>query len=185
MRRALLLGLVGAATLGAACVHRAGGPFDQAFDAGDLVEAARIFDSDSALWRNEVALFRTAAARAMPGSPVYDPVRAQVELKAFLVRFPRSEHRPEALRLDALLTQLQRLSDQNRALALRADSLALRTDSLAARADSANARLAEQRRATLQLQTDLRRTESDLKAVQDELARLKAIDLRLSRRRRG
>lgn len=184
MRTALLLGLVGTA-LGGACAHAGGGPFDHAFDAGDFVEAARIFDADSALWRNEAALFHTATARAMPGSPVYDPVRAHAELQAFLDRFPRSEHRGEALSLDALLTQLQRLSDQNHALVLRADSLALRTDSLAARADSASARAAEQRRATTQLQADLRRTEEQLKAVQEELARLKAIDLRLSRRKRG
>ncbi len=184
MRTVFLLGLVGTA-LGAACAHATGGPFDHAFDAGDYIEAARIFDSDSALWRNEAALFRTATARATPGGPVYDPARARAELQAFLEHFPRSEHRGEALRLDALLSQLQRLSEQNHALVLRADSLALRTDSLVVRVDSAGARAAEQRRATTQLQADLRRTEAELKAVQEELARLKAIDLRLSRRKRG
>ncbi len=184
MRTALLLGLVGTA-LGGACAHARGGPFDHAFDAGDYVEAARIFDADSALWRNEAALFRTATARAMPGSPVYDPARAHAELQSFLALFPQSDHRAEALRLSALLTQLEHLSNQNQTLALRADSIAARADSLDVRADSASARLAEQRRMTLQLQADLRRTEAELKAVQDELARLKAIDLRLSRRKRG
>ncbi len=176
--------LLAVAGFGGACAH-AGGPYQRAFERGDIMEAAHIFDQDSSLWHDEQALFHTASARAMPGSPVYDPARAHAELQAFLTLFPQSEHRGEALRLDALLTQLQRLANQNQALTLRADSLAARTDSLDARADSAGARLAEQRRATLQLQADLRRTEAELKAVREELARLKAIDLRLSRRKRG
>ncbi len=176
--------LLAAAGMGGACAH-GGGPYQRAFESGNVMEAARIFDQDTSLWRDEQALFHTAAARAMPGSPVYDPARAHAELRTFLALFPQSDHRAEALRLEALLGQLQRLADQNRALALRADSLAARTDSLDARADSAGARLTEQRRATFQLQVDLRRTEAELKAVQEELARLKAIDLRLSRRKRG
>ncbi len=167
-----------------ACAH-GGGAFQRAYESGNVAEAARIFDHDSLLWRDPEALFRTASARAMPGSPVYDPTRAHAELQTFLALFPQSDHRADALRLDALLAQLQRLTNQNRALALRVDSFAARTDSLAARADSAGAHLAEQHRLTLQLQADLRRTEAELKAVQEELARLKAIDLRLSRRKRG
>ncbi len=176
-----LLALAGSA---GACVHRVR-PFQRAFDSGNVAEATRIFDRDTSLWRDEQALFRTAAARAMPGSPVYEPARAHAELQSFLALFPQSEHRGEALRLEALLTQIERLSHENRALALRADSLAARGDSLDARGDSTGARLAEQRRTTLQLQADLRRTDAELKAVQEELARLKAIDLRLSRRKRG
>ena len=178
----LLLALVAAAP--AACAH-APSAFERALDDGRLVEAARMFDQDSALWRDEDAVFRTAVARAMPGSPIYDPLHAHAELQTFLARFPQSRHRAEAIHLDALLTQLRLLSNQNRSLALRADSLAERMDSLAARTDSANARAAEQRKMTLQLQADLRRSEAQLKSVQDELDRLKAIDLRLSRRKRG
>ncbi len=179
--------LILAAATSAGCAHASAfeRAFQHAFDSGQVEEAARIFDSDSALWRNENALFRTATARAMPGSPIYDPANAHTELQAFLTYFPQSQHRGEALRLDALLVHLQRLSSQNRSLSLRADSLANRLDSLASRSDSANVRMAEQRRMTLQLQADLRRTEAELKSVQDELQRLKAIDLRLSRRKRG
>lgn len=173
-----------AAGLGAGCAHAHTDAFELAFDSGRIEEAARIFDGDSALWRDEKAFFRTATARAMPGSPIYDPAHAHAELQTFLTRFPQSEHRGEALRLDALLVDLERLTTQNRSLSLRADSLADRLDSLSARSDSANARLAEQRRFSLQLQADLRRTEAELKSVQDELQRLKAIDLRLSRRKR-
>ena len=181
MRATLAFALALGAALVAGCAHR--GAFDREIESGNVAEAARIFESDSALWHDENALFRTAAARAMPGSPIYDPAHAHVELDTFLARFPQSPRRGEALRLDALLTQLERLSTQNRSLAERADSLALRVDSLATRADSASTRAAEQRRTTLQLQVDLRRTEAELKAVQEELARLKAIDLRLSRRK--
>ncbi len=168
--------------LGGGCAHHPGA-FDREYDSGRFEEAARIFDEDSALWRNESALFRTAAARAMPGSPIYDPGRAHAELKTLLDRFPASPHRVEAIRLDALLTQIDRLTEENRSLNERASTLT-------ARIDSATNRVAEERRAALaasqsqaQLQADLRRTEAELKSVQEELTRLKAIDLKLSRRK--
>ncbi|HEX9107945.1 MAG TPA: hypothetical protein VF832_11970 [Longimicrobiales bacterium] len=178
----ITLTLCAGTLLAAACVHQPRA-FDKAYDSGQIAEAARIFDGDSALWRDQNALFRTAAARATPGNPIYDPARAHAELRVLLDRFPQSPHRVEALRLDALLSKIDRLTEQNRELEQNAATLA-------ARIDSATNRLAEERRATLaatqaqsQLQADLRRTEAELKNVQQELERLKQIDLKLSRRR--
>ena len=176
------LALCAALALTGGCAHQPDA-FDKAFDSGQIAEAARIFDGDSSLQHDENALFRTAAARATPGYPIYDPGRAHAELRMLLDRFPQSPHRVDAMRLDALLTQIDRLSEQNRELEQNATTLA-------ARIDSATSRVAEERRATLaatqaqaQLLADLRRTETELKSVQQELDRLKEIDLRLSRRK--
>lgn len=170
----LLLAIACAAT--AACFHRHISAFDQAYEQGNVQEMTRIFDADSALWRNEQALFRTAIAHATPGGPVYDLQRARTELQVLLARFPESTHRPVALSLTALIAQLEKLS-------ARGEELSMRVDSLEARADSATARTAEQRRVSFQLQADLRRTQAELQSVQDELERLKAVDLRLSNRK--
>jgi chromosome segregation ATPase len=170
----LLLAIACAATT--ACVHRHTNPFDQAYEQGNVREMTRIFDADSALWRNEQALFRTAIARATPGGPVYDLQRARTELQVLLARFPESSHRPVALSLTALIGQLEKQ-------AARSDELSQRVDSLEAHADSAAARTAEQRRASFQLLADLRRTQAELQSVQEELERLKAVDLRLSTRK--
>ncbi len=170
------LPLAGACTVLVACFAHTISPFERAYQSGDVREMTRIFDADSALWRNEQALFRTAVAHATPG-PVYDLERAHAELQLLLDRFPASPNRPVALSLDALIGQLQKLS-------ARSDELTLRVDSLEARADSASARTAEQRRISTQLQADLRRTQAELQSVQQELERLKAVDLRLSNRKR-
>jgi hypothetical protein len=155
------------------CAHNA---FQRALDRGRLDEAARLFAADSTLQRRENPLFRMAVARATPGSTIYDPAEASAELRVFLDRFPRSSHRSEALRVAALLRQLERLSDQVARLTQRADSLA-------AHADSATARVVQLRRGSQELQFELRRSQANLQEVQEELARLKAIDLRLSGRR--
>ena len=168
-----LLALVGIVAL-AACAHTA---FDREIERGHLEEAIRLFDADSSLARDPSALFRAAAARATPGSPVYDPDRARTELQLLIDRFPGSPHRVEARRLDALLAELQRASEN-------ATRLSARVDSLSARMDSANSRVAEHRRGALQLQADLRRTQAELHEVRQELERLKAIDLQLSGHRR-
>lgn len=165
-RRLLGLGIV----FLAACAHTA---FDREFEQGHVEEAVRLFDADSTLSRNPNALFRAAAARATPGSAVYDPDLARAELQLLIDRFPGSPHRVEARRLDALLGELRRASDN-------AARLSARIDSLGARMDSANARGAEQHRTALQLQADLRRSQSELQEVRQELERLKAIDLQLS-----
>lgn len=164
-----LLAPVGIVAL-AACAHTA---FDREFERGHVEEAIRVFDADSSLARDPNALFRAAAARATPGSPVYNPNLARTELQLLIDRFPGSPHRVEARRLDALLAELQRASDN-------AARLSARIDSLSVRMDSANARVAEHRRGAQQLQADLRRTQAELQEVRHELERLKAIDLQLS-----
>lgn len=168
--------LVLASALALACAHAHPSAFDLAFTGGNVQEMARLFDADTSLWHSETALFRTAVARATPGSPVYDLERARAELQAFLTRFPSSPRRSVALSLDGLIAQLEKLSS-------RSGALSQRVDSLEARADSATARSLEQRRVSLQLQADLRRTQAELQAVQEELERLKAVDLRLGSRK--
>ncbi len=151
-------------------------PLERALRARDYDEVARLFDADSALRANEHALYFTALSRATPGSPTYDPARARRELDTLLARFPRTVHRTDALRLDTLLTRVSRLT---------ADTLRLAHDLALAgqRADALDARLDEQHHTILQLLADIKRTDSQLKAVQEELERLKAVDLRLARPR--
>lgn len=171
--RRRLLALGGIAFV-AACAHTA---FDREFERGHLEQAIRVFDADTSLARDPNALFQAAAARATPGSPVYNPDLARAELQLFIDRFPRSSHRVEARRLQALLAELQRAAEN-------AARLSARVDSLSARMDSASSRVAEQRRGALQLQAELRRSQAELQEVRQELERLKAIDLQLSGRRR-
>jgi hypothetical protein len=168
-----LAGLVAALAL-AGCASTP--PLQRALRARDYDEVARLFDADSSLRTNEHALYFTALSRATPGSPTYDPARARGELDTLLARFPRTLYRVDALRLDTLLTRVSRLA---------ADTLRLaRGQALAGqRADSLGARLEDQHRTVLQLQADIKRTEAQLKDVQEELERLKAVDLRLARPR--
>lgn len=152
-------------------------PFQRAVRDGDEAEIVRMFDRDSALHRNEDALFHVAVARTTPGSRAYDLGRARAELDTLLALYPQSRHRPDALRLDSLIATIDRLS---------ADTLRLSRSAaqLSDKADSLQARVADAHRSTAQLQADLKKTEQQLHDVQEELERLKTVDLRLARPRR-
>lgn len=139
---------------------------------GRIVEEARALDSDSSLWNNDAALFRAALAHALPQSSLYRPAQAREYLDRLIQRFPRSPRREEALHLDAVLSEVARLDSHNTQSEVQIQRLDARVDSL-------QARLEDQRQASSQLQADIHRRDVQIKALQDELERLKAIDLKL------
>lgn len=173
MRLAGTVALLFALTTGACATSQ----FDRYLAEGRYVEAVRLFEADSSLWKEETPLFRVAVAHAMPGNPVYDPARARELLQLFLERFPSSSRAAEARRLDALLAELERAQ---RLAAERDEQI----QSLTTRADSLAAEATVQRQLAQRLQSDLRRREMQIQTLEKELERLKAIDLRLSQPRK-
>jgi len=143
--------------------------FDRDFASGRFDQAVRRFEADSTLWNEERPLFRAAAMHATPGATVYDPARAQAYLQRFLNLFPRSSRAEEARRLHALVSEILRLRDE----AVHANSVA---DSIRTQLDSLRSTNATQAQ---QYEAELRRRDAQIQALQDELERLKAIDLKL------
>ncbi|MBX6363760.1 MAG: hypothetical protein IRZ00_07825 [Gemmatimonadetes bacterium] len=150
--------------------------FHRAAAAGRTDEMIRAFESNPSLWKDDEALLQIGLVYALPGSPHYDPAAAREYFGRLTRLHPTSEQSAQARRLDRLLAEIQRLGN---AAEQRQDSL----QHLAARVDSLDGRLGEQRQAVAQLQAEIRRRDAQIKALQDELDRLKAIDLRLHRPR--
>lgn len=159
-----------------AVVACASNGFHRAAAAGRTDEMIRVFEADPSLWKDDDALLQIGLVYALPGSPHYDPAAAREYFKRLTSLHPTSEQSAQARRLDLLLAEIQRLAD---AAEQRQDSL----EHLAAHVDSLDGRLGEQRQIVAQLQAEVRRRDAQIKALQDELDRLKAIDLRLHRPR--
>lgn len=188
MNRALLPAILMVALGAAACAST---PFDRHFEAGRYAEASVAFSADSALQRSERPLFRAALAHALPASPVYQPARARELLDRLLALYPKSSHRHDATHLAALLEEIDRLETSASESGAEIERLNRRVAELEERARWLDAMLSRQevqanasRELTERLDAELRETRAQLRTLQDELTRLKEIDLK-ERRRSG
>lgn len=180
--RLVLLGLA----LVSACATTSS--FDRAFEARRFDEAAAAFRSDSTLHTQARALYRAALLHGTPGLETYDPALARELLERMLALDPGAATW-ESTSLLSLLREQQRAEE---VASHREGELEARTGRLAAEADGLRQRIAwlearlhaqdDQnevlRRVITRLEADLRDRETRLDALQDELDRLKAIDLR-------
>jgi hypothetical protein len=136
-------------------------------------ESVRLFAADTArALSSESGLFAAATGFATPGTPVYDPARAHAYLERFVAQFPASPRLREAQRMSLLLGEIARLQELESELRR-----------VAVRLDSISRHRTQQVQMVQQLQVELRRRDVQLKALEQELESLKAIDLRLRQRR--
>jgi hypothetical protein len=186
MKRALVVAALGCALAPAAC---ATSQFDRHFEAGQYLEASRIFAEDSALQRREQAIFRAALVYALPASPVYEPTLARALFERLLTLYPKTEYRTHIAFLNGLLVEVQRLelTAAEREAELR--RIALQIAQLEEHARWLESTLERQelqtntfRDLTERLETELRQTRGQLYLLQEELDRLKEIDLKERRR---
>lgn len=163
-------------------------PFDRALDEHRLEAAATMFDSDSSLQAQPHALYRAALLYGTPGLATYDPSRARELIERMLELDPDAATW-ETNSVLALLREQDRSAQaakvRERELEGRVAQLTSEADGLRQRLMWFEARLQAQddqnevlRRVLTRLEGDLRDRETRLGALQDELDRLKAIDLR-------
>lgn len=162
--------------------------FDRLFEAREYRAAARAFGDNPSLLDRDRALFRAALVYGLPDSPVFDPIVARTLLERLLERHSGSTHRDEARRLLALVKQIEAeraaAAEQRRALERRIEDLRNETESLRRQLAwlSVRFQLQEGQTQLLQrlsdmLEADLEARKQRIRALQDELERLKAIDL--------
>jgi hypothetical protein len=184
-RRVVLL----AALLLSGC---AASTFDRHLAAERWTDAAHAFASDSALHSNERAMYRAALLYGTPGLDTWQPQVARELLARMLQLHPNSIHRESAIRVIALIDEVQRVNALTAVLELT--RVQVETELEALRADVAllESRLSVQteereqlRIAVERLQGDVRSREQQLRTLREELDRLKAIDLRAGVRSGG
>lgn len=167
--------------------------FNQHFEAQRWSDAALEFSADSAtIRRDERSLFRAAQLFGSPGSSAFDPDRARALFEEFVQRYPGSDRVPSALSFIALLDETQRirneailrereLRNQIRTLTHEIQRLEDRIGWFESRFVAQEEQNATLRRIADRLETNLRDRESQLRTLQEELDRLKDIDLGSSR----
>ncbi len=159
---------------------------ERRFDEGRYQDVASLFDSDPHLWADEGAVYRAIIARVLPESPAYAPVRARTDIRRYLQLFPDAKHAPEARHLSQLVGEVLRLDTAGSACASTAGRLVADTAELHARLDSLTRVVAVQREQFDSLRTatqaEARQRDVQIRGLQDELDRLKAIDLGSPRR---
>ena len=163
--------------------------FDHHFDSGRYGDALAAFEADPSLQASDQTLYRAASLHARPDDPSYDPARAVELLERLLTSHPDSPHRGEAELLIGLLTELQqaeaRATQRESELIREIDRLAEESTRLEQQLDwlhTSLERQEEDREALYQvifrITGDLRQKYQEFASLQEELERLKAIDLR-------
>jgi hypothetical protein len=188
MNRSYLLAILCCALGLTAC---ATSQFDRHFEAGQYLEVSRLFAEDSALQRREQALFRTGLVHALPASPVYQPDLAREIFDRLLTLYPNTSYRTGVAFLTGLLDEVRRLETTAADREAEITRLTLRIEEVEERARWLETLLERQelqsnvfRGLTERLELELRETKAQLQLLQDELDRLKEIDLK-ERRRTG
>jgi len=174
--------LMAAVTLAAAgCAASA---FDRHFEAGQYELAARAYEEDPSVAGSDRALYRLALSYAAPGTAVSNPERARAVLAQMVTRFPQSRHLPEARILAGLLGDILDLRDQAEVGRQHLDSLRAVVRGLEATHAALQDTIGADRRRLTDLQADVVRLEAEVEAkdaglrrLEDELRRLKNIDL--------
>lgn len=181
LRLVLVLALLGAGACAPSLFHRH-------LDAHRWVEAADVFAADSSLQRDTRAVYRAALLHATPGTPAYDPARALMLLNRILASATRTPERVAAAQLQPVVAELERATVITRRQAqmeqeignLRREIGQLRAhrDSLRTRLTAAEEDQEFLRRTVRALEASLADRDAQVRVLQSELIRLKAIDLR-------
>jgi len=161
------------------CVPRA---FDRDLRDERWLDAARAFQSDSALINDEGALYKAGILYSTPARPTYDPQRAAQLFQRLLDRFPATRYRRDAVdrlaMVNALLASRDSTATRAREIEARIAALTAASRTLRASLDSALAQNDALRRNTTKLEADLRDRDDQLRALRLELRQLKDVDLR-------
>ncbi len=180
MRRAHVL-TAAVALAAAGCTASA---LDRHFEAGQYELAARAYEEDPSVAGSDRALYRLALSYAAPGTAVSNPERARALLAQMVTRFPQSPHLPAARILAGVLGAMVDLSDQARVERQQLDSLRAVVQGLEAThatlQDTIGAnrgRLTDLQAEVKRLQTEVEAKDAVLRRLEDELRRLKNIDL--------
>lgn len=188
MTRLLLPGILSCALAVGAC---ATSQFDRHFEEGRYEELGRLFESDSALQRDEQSLFRAGVAHALPSSPIYQPEVASELFDRLLTLHPKTSYRTRVEVLRGLLNEVVRLESAAGAREAEIEQLTRQGEEARERIAWLESLLERQeaqanifRGLAERLEAQLRDTKSQLESLQEELQRLKEIDLK-ERRRSG
>lgn len=182
-----VLGLVLAISIGllSAC---AASRFDELYEARDYAAAARAFEDDPSLHTDARALYRAGMIHAAPKTATYDPASARPLLERLVTEHPSSEYVDAAHRTLAFLAEIERLEDDVVRLATEAGVLNVEVDhlrTLIERLDERSEREDDQiellGQMVKRLETELRNRDRRIRALEEELEQLKAIDLRPKR----
>jgi len=174
--------LTAAVTLAAAgCTASA---LDRHFEAGQYELAARAYEEDPSVAGSDRALYRLALSYAAPGTEVSNPERARALLAQLVTRFPRSPRVPEARILAGVLGHMIDLGDQAKVERQQLDLLRATVKDLEDTHAALQDTLDTGRRRLTELQADVSRLQGEVEAkdavlrrLEDELRRLKNIDL--------
>jgi hypothetical protein len=178
-----------ALAVAAAASACASSSFERAINAQQWSNASTLFQQDSALQRDERALFQAAMLYSFPGRETYDPERARTLFRRLLELYPSTRYRQGAVNHLALLYELQRVQgdadsrerELRSVIALLASDTTIlrqRLDSIAVRLQAEQDQSALLRKVSTRLESDLRDRESQLRELTAELKQLKAIDLK-------
>lgn len=185
MRPSLLLLLV-TSLVGAGCAT-GGRPFDRHFAEGRYRAAVEAGEGDPRVTGSESGLYRLALAHLVPGTGVYDPLRAEGLLNEVLVAHPRGVHALEARILADQLAATRRASMAlHRALhaadSVRAELVRVTdaTGALEVRAREGSAEAERLRGRVRTLEADLQARQEEVAGLQRTLDELKRIDMRRS-----
>jgi len=179
-RRSVVISAGFIVLIAGACVRPT--PFDRYLADDKWSEAAREFESDSALRSSENGLYGGGVVFGTPGRPTYDPAKARELFIALLSRYPETDHRADAtarmLLLEDVLRARRDAAQLERELEARIANLTRETRDLRARADSIAAPNDSLRAVVTRLEAERREREEQLRALRLELQRLKEIDLK-------
>jgi hypothetical protein len=183
VNRLVIVGRHHIAALGLVAVSAcASTQFDRYLASQQWADAARVFAADSSLQNDEHALYEAGVLYGSPGRPTFDADRSRALLRRLLARFPQSKHRGDASDRLALLDEMARTKQEadahERELVAQIDVLTATARQLHARLDSLSGQSDQLRRSASRSEAELRDKEEQLRALKNELQRLKEIDLK-------
>lgn len=156
--------------------------FDRYLSKQQWTEAARVFSADSSLQNDEHALYEAGVLYGSPGRPTFDADRSRALLRRLISRFPQSKYLGDATDRLALLDEIARTKRESdghqRELALQIETLTNETRQLRARLDSLIGQTDLLRRSAAKTESELHDREEQIRALRNELQRLKDIDLK-------
>jgi len=159
-------------------------PFDQHFEAHRYEAAARAFHASPELHEQERALFRAALTYGSPQSPVFNPDSARALIERLQRLYPKTRYRDEAHRLAALLEEVQRLEDRAERHEREVERLTQEVAELRrhiawleTHVEVRDEMLDMLRQVIERLEGEARYKDGRIRALQEELERLKEIDL--------
>jgi hypothetical protein len=169
------------ALFGGAC---ATGQLDRPFADGQYLEVVRLFEADSTLHGDEMALYQVSLAYGLPTSPAFDAERAVETLDRLLSLYPRSSRASEARHLRDILSETARLQAERSADQRRLNEATMALEAARGWRSELSESLALQRVRADGLQTiadqltrQLQSRDARIQALEEELAALKEIDL--------